>query len=141
MSQRKFLTAVLVSLVALPLAAAAQSAGVPDAKSANGVKYVAGGVGKPESQAMFKEAARYPLNLVFSGGKDKHFVSDVRVHVKNAAGKTVFETTAAAPIMLVDLPAGKYTVEAQYRGKTQQQTAEVALKRATGLSFNWDRAD
>lgn len=141
MSERKFLTAVLVSVLAFPLAAAAQPAGVPDAKSANGIKYVAGGVGKSESQAMFKEAARYPLSLVFSGGKDRHFVADVRVLVKDAAGKTVFETTAAAPIMLVDLPAGKYTVEAQYRGKTQQQGAEVALKRATGLSFNWDRAD
>src|SRR5512146_48139 len=54
MSHWKFLTAVSLSLVAFPIAAAAQSDLVPAARSANGIKFVSGGVGKAESQAMFK---------------------------------------------------------------------------------------
>lgn len=141
MSHWKILAAASFSLLALPIVAAAQAAGVPDAKSANGIKFIAGGLGQPESQAMLKEAARYPLNLVFSGGRDKHFVADVRVSVKDKAGKTVFEATAGAPIMLVDLPTGAYTIEAQYRGKTLQHSAQVVSKAPTGLTFHWDVAD
>lgn len=129
---------------ALPVAfsVSADSDGVmmPPAKSMNGIKYVEGGIGKDESDLMQKEARSYPLNLVFSAGPQNHFVTDVRLTIKDG-GKTIFEDVADGPIYLVDLPSGKYSVEAEFRGKTVRQTAQVRGKPALRLDFHWAEVD
>ena len=106
----------------------------------NGIKFVEGGIGKEEADLMQKEGRGYPLNLVFSAGPQNQFITDVRVVIKDGA-KTIFEDVADGPIYLVDLPSGKYSVEAEFRGKTVRQTAQVRGKPALRLDFHWAEAD
>lgn len=125
---------------ALPAYAESEAVALPPVQSMNGIKYVEGGIGKDEALAMHKEGRGYPLNLVFSAGPRNHFVSDVRVLIKDG-GKTIFEDVAEGPIYLVDLPNGKYSVEAQFRGKTVKQTAQVHGKQPVRLDFHWADVD
>ena len=125
---------------ALPAFADSEAVALPPVQSMNGIKYVEGGIGKDEALAMQKEGRGYPLNLVFSAGPQNQFVAEVRVIIKDGA-KTVFEDVADGPIFLVDLPSGKYSVEAEFRGKTVKQTAQVQGKQALRLDFHWTDAD
>lgn len=127
----------IVALCVAPLAAAQSESALPAAQSQAGVKYVQGGIGKDESTAMLQAAKDYPLALVFSGGKANHYVANIDIRVCDAAGKTVLQSNSEGPIMLLDLPAGKYTVDAQYRDKTLTQRIELTPKRSTRLDFHW----
>ena len=125
---------------ALPALADSETVALPPVQSMNGIKYIEGGVGKDEAIAMQKEGRGYPLNLVFSAGPQNQFIAAVRVTIKDGA-KTIFEDVADGPIFLVDLPSGKYSVEAEFRGKTVRQTAQVQGKQTLRLDFHWKDAD
>jgi len=130
--------AVLVATVlATPFAAAQTEGALPPVQSAAGVKYVPGGVGKAESEAMLRESKRYPLALVFSGGKANHYLANVDIHVRDAAGKTVLQANIGGPMVLVDLPAGQYVVDAQYKGQTVRQRIEISAKGAKRVDLHW----
>jgi hypothetical protein len=135
------LAVAVIALLAAPYAAAQTESALPAAQSAAGVKYMQGGVGKDESEAMLRESKSYPLALVFSGGRSNEYLANIDVRVRDAAGKTVLQTNAGGPIMLVDLPAGKYVVDAQYRDKTVTQRVELSAKRSTRLDLHWKDAD
>ena len=135
-------TLIAVAAFALALPATAQSeSSLPVARSVAGIKYVQGGIGKDEASALLDEARNYPLSIVFSGGTDNHFVADVDIRVRDAAGKTLLQTTAEGPIVLIDLPAGKYVIDAEYRDQNLQRGIELSPKRATRLDFHWKEAD
>ena len=127
----------IAALLAMPCAIAQVESALPAVQTAGSVKYVPGGIGKDESQAMLSESKRYPLSLVFSGGKENHYVANVEVRVRDGAGKTVLETRVNGPIVLVDLPAGAYVVDAQYRDRKLTQKIEVSPKRAKRVDFHW----
>ena len=131
----------IAALCAVPFAAAQSENALPAAQSQGGVKYVQGGIGKDESTAMLQAAKGYPLSIVFSSGKTNNYVAAIDVRVRDAAGKTVLQARSEGPIMLVDLPAGKYVVDAQYRDKTLTQRTELAPKRSTRLDFHWPTPD
>ena len=132
---------VLAALCVAPFAAAQPESALPEVHSAAGVKYIDGGIGKLESEAMLRESKNYPLSLVFSGGKDNNYVADVGVRVRDAAGKTVLQTTAEGPIVLIELPAGKYIVDVAYRDKTLTQTVGLTPQRPSRVDFHWKDAD
>jgi hypothetical protein len=130
---------ILIAIVALCAApyVLAQSESLPAAQSQAGVKYVHGGIGKDESDAMLRESKNYPLSLVFSGGKSNNYLANIDLRVRDGAGKTVLQTTAEGPIVLVDLPAGKYVVDAQYRDKMVTRTIELSGKTPKRVDFHW----
>lgn len=139
---RSLAVAVIALLAAPYVAAQTQTeSALPAAQTVAGVKYVQGGVGKDESDAMLRESKNYPLALVFSGGKENNYVCDIAIRVRDAAGKTVLQTSADGPIMLIDLPAGKYVVDAQYRDKTVTQRVELSAKGSRRLDLHWKDAD
>jgi len=127
----------ILALCAAPLAAAQSESAVPAAQSVGGVRYVQGGIGKDESSAMLEAAKGYPLSLVFSGGKGNHYIAAVDIHVRDAAGKTVLQARSDGPIILIDLPAGRYTIDAQYRDKTLTQRIELTPKRSVRVDLHW----
>jgi hypothetical protein len=127
--------------VALPAwAGSAMDYTLPQSKIENGISYMSGGVGKPEAKAMEEEARHYPLSMVFSAAKDNEFLAAVQVTIKNRAGKEVLNTVSDGPIMLVKLPAGRYTVAAEAHGKTLRRTVQVPATGDRRLSFHWAQA-
>jgi hypothetical protein len=140
-STSRLLAGAIALGVTLPAwAGSAMDYTLPQAKTENGVTYMSGGVGKPEAAAMWQEARDYPLSMIFSAAKDNEFLADVRVTIKDKAGKEMLSAVSDGPIMLVKLPAGKYTVAAEAHGKTLQRIVQVPAKGDRQVSFHWAQA-
>jgi hypothetical protein len=132
--------AVALGLAVPAWAGSAMDYTLPQSKTENGITYLSGGVGKPEAAAMRDEARHYPLSMVFSAARDNEFLADVQVTIKNNAGKEVLSTVSDGPIMLVRLPAGRYTVAAEAHGKTLHRSVQVPAKGDRQVSFHWAQA-
>jgi hypothetical protein len=99
-----------------------------------------GGVGESEQQQMKAAAAGYSLGLTFAADSGA-YLADVSVRVLDGRGRAVFESMARAPILLVDLPAGRYTVEAAYQGRTQRSTVTLASGKPHAMTLRWRDGD
>ena len=140
-STSKLLVGAMALGVALPAwAGSAMGYVLPQPKTENGITYMSGGVGKPEAAAMEQEARHYPLSMVFSAAKDNEFLANVRVTIKDKAGKKMLSAVSDGPIMLVKLPSGKYTVAAEAHGKTLHRSVQVPVHGERQVSFHWAKA-
>src|SRR5437899_2853414 len=90
-----------------------------------GAQYVCGGVGSDESVAMRAAMKDHPLSLLFARASGA-YLADVAVTVKDAGGTTALAMRASGPVCLVDLPAGRYTVEAESEGVTKVQVVTLS---------------
>ena len=126
--------------LALALAFSTAAAALPQPQTENGITYLTGGIGSDESAAMKAAAKDYPLSMVFSGGKHNAYLADVKVTIKDHAGKAMLDTVADGPIMLVRLPAGKYAVAAMRDGKTLHRIVQVKAKGDRQVHFHWPKA-
>jgi hypothetical protein len=131
-------TLATVSLT-FPLAPSTQAA-VVESQHAGGVRSLQGGVGEAERQQMKAAAADYSLGLTFAADSGA-FLADVAVRVLDAKGRAVFDTTVRNPIVLVDLPAGRYTVEATYQGRTQRSSVTLAQGKSRAVTLRWRDGD
>jgi len=77
---------------------------------------------------------------LFAQTKRGEFVSDVKVSIKDKAGKTVLEALSDGPMLLARLPAGAYTVSADYDGKTLVRKVNVDAKGVARAGFVWQPA-
>lgn len=116
---------------------AAGQGGLPEAKTQGSITYVSGGIGSDEAAAMKQEQSRYPLSLIFSEGARGEYLAQIQVTIKSKDGKTLLQTVADGPIMLVRLPAGDYRIDAQAEGRTLEREAKVRATGDTQLAFNW----
>ena len=136
----KAILSVPAGAIALALAFHAVGATPPRAKMENGITYLSGGIGHDESAAMKAEAKSYPLSMIFSAGKDNEFLADVKITVKDKAGKEVLNAVSKGPIMLVKVPAGSYTITAERNGKALHHAVRVNHKGGKQVNFHWPSA-
>jgi len=121
-------------LQAVPVLAADLSA-LPPAQTQNGITYITGGVGQPESTAMKAAAGRYDVMLTFAE-RSGAFLADVPVNIMDRRGNTVLNIVSG-PILLADLPSGKYTVRAEVNGVPMVKTIDVASRRHRDVAYTW----
>ncbi len=114
-------------------------AGLPPVQQQGSVQYVSGGIGLDESEAMKAAAKDYPLALTFAAQRDgkADYVANVAVTISDAQGKSVLQTTAEGPYMLVKLPAGNYKISATYNGQAQQREVSVQNTGTARAVFEW----
>ena len=136
----KAILSVPASALALAVAFQAVGAALPQARTEQGITYISGGIGHDESAAMKAEAGNYPLSMVFSAGKDNEYLADVRIAIKDKAGKEVLNAVSDGPIMLVKVPAGRYSIAAERNGKILHHTVRVNQKGDKQVNFHWPSA-
>jgi len=112
--------------LAVAFSAQAQSASaLPAWKGEGATRHVCGGIGSDESKAMRAAMKSHPLALLFARS-DGAYMADVQVEIKGADGATALSLRADGPVCLVDIPAGRYTIDATTRGgDTKSQTVTV----------------
>lgn len=137
-------TALLVAL-ALPwtLAAAADLNAPIDMQAVqlqpqeqNGVRYLQGGIGQDEANALRKTRG-YDLHVELSTGPEGKFQSGANVDIQNAQGQPVLSIQDAGPLLYVQLPPGKYKITGNAQGETVQQVVTVNGKSPTTVNLNW----
>ena len=78
---------------------------------------------EPSRDAIAAVQSRFPLRVVLSGKGGEYIVADsLTVRDKGHELVTISE---AGPLVLLNVPPGRYTVEASYQGKTRQTTVVV----------------
>lgn len=140
MRRRRLAGLGLLALGFAAASAAAQEPALPPERTQGTVTYLTGGVGKEESDAIKKVQGRYPLSLLFveRGGPNAwHYLANVRVTIRDAAGKTLLEATAEGPFLLAKLPEGRYTVIAEMYGKPITRRADLTQGKRAQLVFEW----
>ena len=102
----------------------------------NGVRYLQGGIGQDEANALRKTPG-YDLHVELSTGPEGKFQSGATVDIQNAQGQPVLSVTDAGPLLYVQLPPGKYKVTGNAQGETVQQLVTVNGKTPTTVNLNW----
>jgi hypothetical protein len=136
------------SIIATGLGAAGPALGtdmtsLPPAQVQGVVSFVTGGIGEDEAAAFKQAAATYPLEMLFvrKAGPRNEFLADVRVSVRDRSGNALLETTAEGPYLLAEVPAGKYSIEADYHGERKHQTVEIRSGAHQRALFVWAPRD
>ncbi|HLZ99892.1 MAG TPA: hypothetical protein VKP66_18285 [Steroidobacteraceae bacterium] len=133
-------TAITVSGLTVAMNAIGAPVGsLPVAQKQGEISYLMGGVGLPEADAIKRAAWHYPLELEFvlkAKPKDE-YLSAVKVRINDAHDKTVLDVTADGPFLLAKMPAGKYVVNAEYKGKVEHREVKIAAKKHRRVVFEW----
>ena len=112
-----------LAILAVTPAMATKLGDLPPAQTQNGITYVTGGIGQPESTDMRAAAGRYSLMMTFAE-RNGDFLNNIKVDITNRSGDHVLDIVSG-PILLVDLPSGSYKVGATFGGKTLVRTVDV----------------
>jgi hypothetical protein len=129
----------LLAMGSAVAAANASPADLPPEMAQGNVKYMSGGIGIDEAEAMRAEAARYPLTLEFAeraSPKDVYLAA-VDVHIVDQSGRTTLDAVSEGPLMLLRLPAGTYRVTAEHDGKSETRDVTVTPGKPGRLFFEW----
>lgn len=78
----------------------------------------------------------FALILLFAL-KSGAYVSDVRVTIADATGRTVLDATSDGPWFLTKLPAGTYQIVATLAGRAIKQPLSVGTARLKTIDFRW----
>lgn len=134
-----FLATVLCAGVAH---AAVQGAGeLPPPQTRGDIAWLSGGIGESQAKAFEHAASHYPLSLEFvlkpkAKGARAEFTAAVPVTITDMHGKKLLSATSEGPFMLLRLPAGRYTVVAEHRGKKIER--HVVVRRGHHrVVFEW----
>jgi len=86
-----------------------------------GVPFVSGGVGTEEVATLSDERKRYSLAILTAARGSGAFLADVRIRISDEHSTLVLDTVMDGPWLLVDLPAGRYQVEASAKSVMQKK--------------------
>lgn len=121
--------------------ATSRTAIAPTVDRLNGIDYMSGGIGAEERAGFEAAKAKFDAHFLFTAERDGEYVAGVKVAVRDHEGRTVFDLRDAGPMLWIQLPAGTYTVEAAYDGRTEKTTVRVGDRRqATAHTFHWTGA-
>ncbi|AHV93323.1 putative exported protein [Bordetella holmesii 70147] len=128
--------------MALSGASLAQSppSGLPQAQQQGDVRFLSGGIGQGQSDAMKAAASQYRLMLTFAqraAGGSAQYLADIPVEISNAQNKVVLKTVSQGPYLLANLPAGDYTVKATSNGQVKTQGVHIGASGTANAIFEW----
>jgi hypothetical protein len=127
---------------ALALAAVLAPAGAMVRGSTDsGRSFVSGGVGSEEMAALDLERGRYALAILTAAKGSGAFLSDIRIRITDAHDAQVLETVMDGPWLLVDLPAGRYTIAATLDQRVQKTLIDLGSTGHHQATFYFDTHD
>ncbi len=93
------------------------------------IVYLNGGIGKEERDLLNEAGIAYSLKLIFSN-KEGQYISDVLLKVLNQKEQVIFSLNSKGPWLLIDLPPGIYTLEANYK-EVQKIKTDINVKKGS----------
>lgn len=111
----------------------------PQWQSSGAATYVCGGVSDEGMSALTAQRGSANGELLFTSGPKGAYLAQVTVSIHGTHLKQPLHFTSSGPLCLLKLPAGSYTVEAEYQGHTIKQNIKTdgMLKQT---KFNWPAA-
>lgn len=101
-----------------------------------GIRYVSGGIGEGDRDALNTLSGQFNLRLLFAV-QTGNYLADTRVKITNAHRETVLDALSEGPWFFAQLPPGSYTVEVDAIGQVKKQNARIDGNRQASLKFFW----
>jgi hypothetical protein len=128
----------MMRLVAwLLLAVAVLPAVALEVRRVQGVSWVSGGVSADERDEMILALPDHNLKVLTAAEKSGAFLAGAQVVVRDAGGRTVFETTLEGPWLLARLPPGNYQLIATLGGKSQTRAFTAPASGRREIFLYW----
>lgn len=128
--------AVAQTTLSPQIAAAIASQAVPPAQpsvtvrqGSGGTSFISGGAGNKERRDMESQRGQFPLKVVLSAGQGEYIVAD-KLRLTGGKNGALLEVADVGPWVMINAPAGSYTLEVSYQGKTQRRTVKTSKSRA-----------
>ena len=112
---------------------------LPPVQTQGQTRFISGGIGKDESNAILQARGSWPLMLQLAQTVDSraHYISDAQITIKNELRNTVLDTATEGPYLLVNLPAGEYSLEATYNGITLHRKLNLQNGSNNKITLIW----
>ena len=104
-----------------PVAAVASTAG----QTRQGWPYMSGGVSDDERTAMLNSREAFSLWIITAATVSGVYLADVHISIRDSRNLLVFDQTLDGPWLFVDMPAGRYELEATWHGQSIHQTTTL----------------
>lgn len=132
---RRGAAAVLLAL----LASVAVNAGaaVTEGRTNDGRRYLAGGIGTEEVDALRAQADAYSLQLV-TAATSGAYLAGTQIRITGPGNAVILDAPIDAPWLLVDLPPGQYTVRATHAGQTREQRITLGANKPHRVVLHFD---
>lgn len=116
-----------LAVALLALTAAQAGAAVTEGRTSDGRRYLVGGIGTEEVDALRAQASAYSLQLV-TAARSGAYVAGTQLRLTGPGNAVILDTTMDAPWLLIDLPAGRYAVRATHAGETVERQMTIGDK-------------
>jgi hypothetical protein len=107
-------------------------------QSAQGWKFLEGGVGATETEGMESERANYSLWIMTAARTSGAHLADAQVTIVNDKGEGVFERRLDGPWLMIDLPLGRYEVRARTGEQAQSRITTIHPGDHHQIVFHFD---
>jgi len=129
------------ALLLLAPAATLAAPGALEIQQQGDVRYVSGGIGDEQEQALKGMAGNYDLEVTFAADEGNYLGGADLVIMKPRAKTAVLRTSTAGPILLAELPPGRYELRATANGTTQSKMVDVSAHGRTSTIFHLGHLD
>jgi hypothetical protein len=117
---------------------AAMNPGLPSEETEGAIAYMSGGTDQDQASAMKHAASKYSLELDFLlPGQVSAMPAAIPVTITDSAGNLMLDRDSYGPLMLVQLPEGRYTITAQNAGKIEKINVNIAPGQHKTIGFDW----
>lgn len=113
------------ALLAAASVAAVDAAAMRSGQTPEGLPYAMGGVTYGELRALHGERQKYSLWLVTAVARSGAYLADVKTVIRGADGRVVFDGVLDGPWLFIDLPRGRYAIEATFEGEMQRRMTTI----------------
>jgi hypothetical protein len=90
-----------------------------------GYRFLSGGADAAEISTVNSEKSQYALAILTAAKGTGAYLADVRIRITDEHAKPVLETVMDGPWLLVNLPGGRYEVEATLHGRAHKSAVTL----------------
>ena len=136
-TSRRACTAAPALLAALALLASPAGASSDEVvRAPSGVVHVTGGVGSEAVDRLKSMEGDFNLKLAFANTAGA-YLSDIKVTIVDASDRVVLDATTEGPILMANLPAGDYRVDAVSIGHPESRNITAAAGKLLTVDLRW----
>jgi hypothetical protein len=111
---------------------------ITDGVTAQGLRFVTGGITDDERDALGANSEPHGLKVVIVTRERGEYLADARVVIADANGRTLLDTRLDGPFLQVELDPGRYTVDVEFERTSMKKEIAVARGVPRELVFAFD---
>jgi hypothetical protein len=112
----------------------------PAVQQSHGVRWVSGGIGEDGRAELAELRPDFNLQLSFAVKREGSYLADVKVMVRDAAGRELIDAVSEGPWFFAQLPPGRYEVSATFHGVTHERAVVLREGGQRQVYLYWQEA-